>query len=886
MGVIARLDLINAFQDAKLSTNITNELWDKYLGYLNSKGVTVEDLPALVRGIRKYKMLTTKRDLVSFLKVLQDYFSKEEILMYVKLGKMDKELKETIYKKLGGRDHIHFSNIAIDKMYEAIKAYLEQNSQGLEVAITDVMSNLEAWVKIYVALIETLGLNPASDKEYGSIAEQIVRNRFMNLKEIIDDADAKFGEEVSGYVKSLTQAVEVDGQPHTFSEREIAKMLSSAPGNIRSTNADQAEKVRKLMSSYVGSVKKKFELELENGLTDKQYEDRVSNVLNAASKEFYILRAPSILSFADESISSSIDFLMGKSLEETAAYEEDYKIPSSDVKVAIYKNLKLQTNLTAEQHASFLATNTTIYTRLTPVQIAGATYDLQKLLIKAFGIAENPDTIPALVQIEELRKLGFDINTIYTFENLIPILNSGGVTFRSGKYKEEVLKNIQFLTKIVGPQGIHSIVKYNFRILYSDNLKLQAKIAEIIKSAKTRKQAKELFVKFINSEDVEILQNETDKTSKSKPESITTDEEDLKFKFERTSFDVDVSEEFLSEFMLKDAVEEPMDGSVKVSDKTIRRVPKGGLDKTDADEQTPEDPTPSIGNSSEIYSKVVAELEVITAYCSGDCNVDISKDSYGIVTETKSSSIDIKRVIVKKRVAKLLEDVKAISSSENVPASKKQAVMELVKQMNFYTNQLYDTKEKLRELDAETSAFYQTDKRRKGLVRRILSPEAREQSENIVFADEYEEVRELLGEEAVSKLIDQLEREDEIRSYSNKRGLISKKLAKYSETYARAEVLEYLHAKFSEGIKVKVQPQEDQDITARISFLEAEIQRLTQSIEAKEQELVAKFPSEEARQVHSYAKRLVRTIESRKAEMEKYTEELQALIATVNGTSV
>lgn len=876
MGVITRLDLINSFQDAKLSTNITNELWDKYLGYLNSKGVTVEDLPALVRGIRKYKMLTTKRDLVSFLKVLQDYFSKEEILMYVKLGKMDKELKETIYKKLGGRDHIHFSNIAIDKMYEAIKAYLEQNSQGLEVAITDVMSNLEAWVKIYVALIETLGLNPASDKEYGSIAEQIVRNRFMTLKEIIDDADAKFGEEVSGYVKSLTQVVEVDGQPHTFSEREIAKMLSSAPGNIRSTNADQAEKVRKLMSSYVGSVKKKFELELENGLTDKQYEDRVSNVLNAASKEFYMLRAPSILSFADESISSSIDFLMGKSLEETAAYEENYKISSSDVKVAIYKNLKLQTNLTAEQHASFLATNTTIYTRLTPVQIAGATYDLQKLLIKAFGIAENPDTIPALVQIEELRKLGFDINTIYTFENLIPILNSGGVTFRSGKYKEEVLKNIQFLTKIVGPQGIHSIVKYNFRILYSDNLKLQAKIAEIIKTAKTRKQAKEFIVKFINSEDVEMLQNETDKTSKSKPESITTDEEDLKFKFERTSFDVDVSEEFLSKFMLKDEKIIPTE--------TLDTFEDNSEDEIQAEEiESPDD-------IAELYQKVVAQLEAVIAYCGQTGEEDSSKDRYRIIAETTSTEVDVKRIIVKRKIADLLKDIKVLCQSSEISSEEKLTIVGLVKQIKFHTKQLYSIKDELKILDGETSKFYQQDRKRKGLVKKILSPEAREQSENIVFNDKFTEVRELLGEEAVNKLIEQLEQEDEIRSYSKRRGLISKKLSKYSETYARAEVLEFLHSKLAESIEIDDEVNEgsadSEHIRRKIDELKLKIQELENSNIRKRKELETKFPKIEARRSHSHAKRIQSTIDINEVKILELYAEIEKLSSLLNGATV
>lgn len=509
--------------------------------FFHKQNYTTRDVEQVLVGAKRKLDISDKGYVRYSEDVVKQYVSDVMQKENLKLFQRYRQIFSDIYRffKVQNIKTINLSS-TLKEFYAATEDAVEKQDEQTIELLNERLDCLEKIMSIYRVMLTNLGgrLTDVSDtrhykkvenglvykfnkekfaKDVGRLADHIMTSAILKLKTKIDAFNA---ENIQGYIDELQRV----GDKDMFSIEEVASLLMEASSILPRATASKLRHVKVALNDYVTKLAQTYSEDSE---------------LTKVTAKALMLKVRSLTIENPKHISEAVKMLFGNSIKETIASVERFKSEkelSLDLenksksyleyaqKTYMYKffpNLKIQ-GLNAETHRYVTTTRGSMLSALNVGTVYNTTRDLVICLYKAH-FPEDDRVLSFKYKAENLIELGYDINTIYTSENifdLFPIklsdrVKKDGTTVRTtSKIANNVIDNTQILKIIISPADIQKIIQHNANFILQNPQVTWNQVKKIFEENKTKQDIERAITEFVN----EIVTKQNAKTGSANSE--------------------------------------------------------------------------------------------------------------------------------------------------------------------------------------------------------------------------------------------------------------------------------------------------------------------------------------------------------------------------------
>ena len=489
------------------------------LGKFVKMNLTASEVAKIINGANKKAILSAtdhKYVKVSLIKQIGDALSDADIELYNRLDEITQIFKQ--YHKDKGLKQSYYTE-GMRACWELSRRVNKTINDEVVAFTKEELNTFEILAKIYRAVVEhvndekikalfretthiesqdgtLISKHQMVEKEFVRVADYIVSARLAELK---DSTLSKLKEEnvvqFRGFLEAIRSEKE-DNKRDTFTKDEVKQLLDKTISLISLASAEKYNSVRDCINIYIDAVK-----EMDFDKNSKEYEE-----FSKLTAKSIILKCGSLVSKTKETVSFSLDFVMGKKMSDAGKKvvnlsESKTSLTAKYAKLLQqdYPNLRFR-DMDIAGHLYFAKHSPSHISSLTTQTVYNMTNSLLDVVLLGYG--EDITDLTILDKKVLLKQKGFDIDAIYGRDNLYEIFSGYFIKQMkavNGKCREVLVQNIKTLTQYIVAADIQKLVSHNFNFLLIDNEKMLQAIEEIkVKSAGDNKLFYKLFHEMIN----------------------------------------------------------------------------------------------------------------------------------------------------------------------------------------------------------------------------------------------------------------------------------------------------------------------------------------------------------------------------------------------------
>lgn len=500
------------------------------------KGFTIEDVDNIINGAKK-KMIIAQSNGYFNLKyfentkqTIQEIIEKKDLDLYRRINKINEELSKSFNSREDKKGLIK----TMSELWKIISRADKKINQGIYDFTEDSLSIFEGLAAIYSSLIQYLGVSKSSDQMRES------DNAVIRIAEKLQSFTLKKFDKIQ--IKNVQEFLEIavnENNPSDFTKQEMITLISSTPSILGTITKEKYQDISKILTKHIILAESVYKVKINK---------QAKNV---------ILNAGTILQTKTKDLEFSSNMLLGVSIGQAlkgyASSDRKSKLVDESISILsqIYKDVKIQgvdinTNNYMFEHPTF-------WSYLKPSSLYARINSITKSVCLGLGVDESV-LISHKKRFDFLKEQGFDVNTMLTKDNLIPLCDRTLLLDRKRNTETQtydvkntdLTENIKILSKIIPASEIHKILSHNIVFLLQDPEELKNKIKKLAQKTKDIGKFKDEINKFVNQA-IEIKEA-TSSVSKiktnvskrvSRPEKQTEDLEREKIKIDAFVFDSD-----------------------------------------------------------------------------------------------------------------------------------------------------------------------------------------------------------------------------------------------------------------------------------------------------------------------------------------------------------
>lgn len=529
-----------------------------------------DEVYTIVNGAIKKEILSNKDKTyvkANLLKMVSSMHKVEDIELYKRLDEIDKIFK-SYFKSCGIKQADYTAGLK--DCWALAKRVNSDTNKGIISFTRDELDTLEILARLYSVIVghventeitaHVKEIDPETgkyiyDKEakkykvvaktFKRVADYIVSARLAELEtSTLSKIKIETVEQFGRFLDAITSTAQ-DNAKDTFSKSEVKELLDKAISIITRVSADKYVATRNALNTYLDAI-----LEQQDALSDTE---EYQNFSSLTAKNI-ILRCASVLSIPTESVSFSLDFMMGRNMEEISkdlSYISQTSVAGQHIEMLkkYYPGLKLD-DMDLNSHLYFAKQGISHMMVLNASSIYKTTTSFVDLV--AAGLGYDQDSPSLKKKIKWLTDRGFDINSCYSKDNIFEIFNSHifKIVNEVDNVKRNFIpQNIQTLSQYLLPKETQKIFRHNFNLLLVDPQKLKDIIHDIeVECGDDNNKFVEMFHEFINDKYSIILRS--DAVSKPRSKASTKTEQTDKMEIpDKDYIEVDILGKDLTDHM-------------------------------------------------------------------------------------------------------------------------------------------------------------------------------------------------------------------------------------------------------------------------------------------------------------------------------------------------
>lgn len=590
------------------------------LYWFNERMLSISDVKEIVKGAKAIIIHQENAQLISNNKRQKyvDFSSMNNFNAVV--GMILKESDTKIFREVQHADSMfksfYINNDIISKQFskymnQVWARTIEVTSQANKTITDFTQKSVNLYVTmaaLYESIINHINLVESKDKAdlaVGRAVDGIILNHILKYKTIYTkfiDYEGK----VSDFNGFLDKIMTEGTQDERFDKNEVVNLLTRTSSIIADATAKKWNRVSKALSQHIKLISEHF-----NDQTICQ---------NFTPKKL-MLKAGTIYYTNPANLVVTSNLLIGKNITESilALRKNEKEIINGSIisdtrarEYVLYKklpNLKI-VGIDKDINTYILSNRVSTLTDLTVNSVYDTTDELTTCLCMAYGI---PETNLAK-KLEIVKKLGYNMETIYTKDNLFDlfpstILKRVYICENNSKVREReyskicttasnnIVANTKTLRKLLTAKEIQKVYQHNFKLLLLDPIKLTDLLKKVASEAKSETGFKQKLENLLNRNVKRIGQNSNDVFPENfhpigKRRQLTREEIKLeKFDFDREFLkELGLSEEILKN--IKDKKENIVIETIKPDDKLtqiVEDIANGKLNQEDKEEDQDRD---------------------------------------------------------------------------------------------------------------------------------------------------------------------------------------------------------------------------------------------------------------------------------------------------------
>lgn len=378
-----------------------------------------------------------------------------------------------------------------------VQAKTKESDRSMIAMTEERLKQIERFAKVYETIANELQSirqrKTVKEGEFRDLASHILGDRWMsctndsyllNLKE----------QDLKGFIDAVKSHPDINER---FTNEDFAGLFVETKSAFGQFTKEKYRTIQEAFNEYKNTLLSQVSATNNEG---SQVED-IIKLSDVTCKDF-IIKLSTIFIRSSATIKQNFAFMSGKSVMEIARLSRtdryDDKDPASykksqlridkENKLNVYfPNLRL-TEIDAKlSYDRFINGRISIFNSIslsriydTAVALTDEFYELSDDLS-----GETPDKTKSIAQKKnELKERFVNIDEMFTGFNIIDLTEMYPSVFsESGKKRQWLHENMQYLNKFMQPKYIQSIVKYNFLTLIKEPAQLKADIETIIKTA-------------------------------------------------------------------------------------------------------------------------------------------------------------------------------------------------------------------------------------------------------------------------------------------------------------------------------------------------------------------------------------------------------------------
>ncbi len=470
--------------------------------FFSKHNFTKADVEAVINGAKKHSILKHDnydkfRDVKA---IIEQISSENDILLLKKLNAIDKKFKE--YFRNNNLKYPALENVIQDTMKTALRVTKEENADIFSYSdeVVDIMWNLAC---IYNSINSHIAsVNSPINFTRNGIEKSFIRTvdgimvekinkmadiNFTRLKKVYDGNKSR-AEVFDDFLEALIDNSLENGEK--FSEEEIRKLMLQTPSLVFSASRKKLDAARAALNMYINEVLKM----IETKPTLKEF----SKKLESVTTKKILLRAGTILNASPEIINSSISLLLGKSVDEITPDVRTLDTENSvyDKKAYILKTrfpeLKIE-DMSLQDHLNILNNHNTLFYTLNTSSMYNATNLILSYTCQGLGL----DSKDIYTNQDMLESLGFNTQSLFTGNNISDVFGSRFIA-QDNTSKENYIKNISLISKLVPINDLQEIIKHKFNFFIQDTKTLTEEVKNLINSSKSDQDLCKKLTNLVN----------------------------------------------------------------------------------------------------------------------------------------------------------------------------------------------------------------------------------------------------------------------------------------------------------------------------------------------------------------------------------------------------
>ena len=442
--------------------------------------LTKSQFHKIVRGANKYAILTsTSRKYVKadIKEIINDLLKDDKkIKIYERLADIDAIFKSYCQSK---GERLEDFTPTLVKNWQIIKKLSNKVVQDYSVITEEEVERLAKMANLYNVLgkhvpdesidvprnVVVNGVKKKVITSYKRVEDYFISERLANLADssLISILDSV--RDFESFLNRITS--ESLPEKERFTKKEIQSLIETATGILWRTSGEKYDSISQVFNEYYSQIQKIAKNEGNQETIEEANNLTVKNL---------IINLTSIVNLSKESIKFTSGFLQGKNVgnivcELNLSNDKTHNRMNDifeELRIA-YPAMTMQT-MPAKTHMKIVKNSSSIFSNLTATCILNATNAIVDCTLDALSLNDCPHKRNEKAAL--LRKKGFDVNNLYTENNIVDISTWEDVlkTNLGNATKTKITKNIKILMKYVDLAGIHKIMQNNFNLFLIDTL--------------------------------------------------------------------------------------------------------------------------------------------------------------------------------------------------------------------------------------------------------------------------------------------------------------------------------------------------------------------------------------------------------------------------------
>ena len=514
--------------------------------YFREYNIGTERIKSIFNGAKKFVIANAKhsgRIYPSDVKpLIMNICTTLDSSLFEQFDKLDKQLKK-YYRE---------QDLDYPRGLDTVLKFCHKRAKELTIAENNELSDFSekaydfmlTFASLYHSLATNLGelsnqnSNKGENGAFLSVIDYLLTQRLLSLTNVKSLTMNKV-KEFDGFLKSLKAEGGVEFSER-FSEADIYELLDSTSSILTHVSREKLNGTRAVIKNFVAEIIKQGKARGED-----------IELLNKFSTKQFFLEFGSGLTLQPENLQDTCRLMLGEKVSDIIAKRESKKYAKNeDFRMSLretFPDLHI-VNLDLKKQARILFDTRSVLMHMNAHTIFEEANVLTNTAYEALGFMPCEDIRE---KVGKLKQVGFDVNTMFTGDNIYTLFNLGVHVTKLRKQSDltnQMSLNIKLLNNYVAPSVIFKIFQENVNFLMQDSELMRKNLEKIVKSSKNSEDFKKKFKELVETKIVLDYSSEggSDKTSKRAKKGSRSTVIDAEF-----NPDIQIEEANLSEQLLK-----------------------------------------------------------------------------------------------------------------------------------------------------------------------------------------------------------------------------------------------------------------------------------------------------------------------------------------------